>query len=134
MTYCYGNKIISETQNIFPSLLKISDLNCIYVLLYDFDSDNTFIRGYTFNGLFFAQSENNENEKIFYNNIIINKNGNLWVGLHNYNKILKLNSFDLKIKEEKDIQNINHKGNKWIEFDSSNNCFIILYENEYQFY
>ena len=56
------------------------------------------------------------------------------MGLHNYNKIQKLNSFDLKIKEEKDIQNANQLGNKWIEFDSSNNCFIILYDNEYQFY
>ena len=134
LTYCYGNEIISESQNIFPSLLKISDLNCIYVLLYDFDSENTFIRGYTLNGLFFAQTENNEEEKIFYNNIIINKNGNLLVGLHNYNKIVKLNSFDLKIRDEKEILTAKHNGNKWIEFDSSNNCFIILFDNECLFY
>ena len=133
LTYCYGNKIISRNQNIFPSLIRISDLNCIYVLCYDFDSDNNFIRGYTLNGLFFAQTENDENEKIFYNNIIINKNGNLLVGLHNDNKILKLNSFDLKIRDEKDSSVTNHIGNKWIEFDRPNNAFIILYDNECRF-
>ena len=135
LTYCYGNEIISKSRNIFPSLLRISDLNCIYVLFYDFESDNVFIRGYTLNGLFFAQTESNEsNENLKYNNIIINKNGNLLVGLYNDNKILKLNSFDLKIREEKEIPVTNHIGNKWIEFDDLNNCFTILYDNECQFY
>ena len=132
LTYCYGNEIVSKSQNIFPSLLRISDLNCIYVLFYDFDSDNTFIRGYTLNGLFFAQTQRNESLK--YNNIIINKNGNIMVGLYNDNKIIKLNSFDLKIREEKEIPVTNHIGNKWIELDSLNNFFIILYDNECHFY
>ena len=114
-------------------MIRISDLNCIYVLLYNFDSDETIIRGYTLNGLFFAQTENNENEKMYYNNIIINKNGNLLVGLYNDNKILKLNSFNLKIRAEKDVLITSYIGNKWIEFDSSNNCFIILYDNLYHF-
>ena len=133
LIYCYGNDIISKNKNIFPSLIRISDLNCIYVLLYNFDSDETIIRGYTLNGLFFAQTENNENEKMYYNNIIINKNGNLLVGLYNDNKILKLNSFNLKIRAEKDVLITSYIGNKWIEFDSSNNCFIILYDNLYHF-
>ena len=91
---CFGNEIISKCQNIFPSLIKISELNRIYVLLYDFDKDNTFINGYTVNGLFFAQKENNE-EKNYYNNININYKGNLIVGLYDKNIIMKLNSFDL---------------------------------------
>ena len=114
-------------------MIRISDLNCIYVLLYNFDSDETIIRGYTLNGLFFAQTENNENEKMYYNNIIINKNGNLLVGLYNDNKILKLNSFNLKIRAEKDVLITSYIGNKWIEFDNVNNCFIILYDKEYHF-
>ena len=137
LTYCFANQIVSMSQNIFPSLIKISDLNCIYVLLYDFNSKKTFIRGYTLNGLFFAQTENSEN--LLYNNIIINKNGNIIVGLYNENKILKLNSFDLKIKVEKIIsdnknqQNTKDKGTKWIEFDYSNNKYIIIKNTEVKF-
>ena len=47
---------------------------------------------------------------------------------------MKLNSFDLKIRDEKEILTAKHNGNKWIEFDSSNNCFIILFDNECLFY
>ena len=131
LTYCFGNDIISQSKNIFPSLIKISDLNCIYVLLYDFDKNNTFIRGYTLNGLFFAQSENNEKEKVYYNNININYNGNLIVGLYNKNIIIKLNSYDLKIRSIKNLmdKNNNRKGTKWIEIDLINNCYIVLYDN-----
>ena len=43
--------------NIFPSMIKISDLNLFYVLLYDYDSKRTYIRGYNLNGLFFAQTD-----------------------------------------------------------------------------
>ena len=53
-TYSFGNPIISEAINAFPSLIKISDLNLLYVLLYDYDSKNTFIRGYNLNDLFFS--------------------------------------------------------------------------------
>ena len=133
LTYCFGNEIISKSQNIFPSLIKISDLNCIYVLLYDFDRDNTFIRGYTLNGLFFAQTENNE-EKNYYNNININHNGNLIVGLYNKNIIVKLNSFDLRIRNIKELKDKNNRnGTKWIELDYLNNCYIVLYDNECKF-
>ena len=131
LTYCYGNQIISRSQNIFPSMIKISDLNVIYVLFFDFDSSSTFIRGYTLNGLFFAQTENNDNDNVYYfNNMIINKNGNVIVGLYNQNKILKLNSFDLKIRKEKILKAENQLGTKWIEYDSSNNSFITLYDEE----
>ena len=137
LTYCFANQIVSMNQNIFPSLIKISDLNCIYVLLYDLNSKTTFIRGYTLNGLFFAQTKNEE--KLLYNNIIINKNGNIIVGLYNENKILKLNSFDLQIRVEKIIsdgknqENSKDKGTKWIEFDYLNNKYIIIKNTEVKF-
>ena len=50
LTYSFGNEIISKTNNIFPSSIKISDLNLIYVLLYDYDSNQFFLRGYNLNG------------------------------------------------------------------------------------
>ena len=130
LSYSYGNPIISQNEFIFPSLLKISDLNCIYVLFYDYKSKKTFIRGYTLNGLFFAQTTNEEN--IYYNNIVINKEGNLFVGAYNKDIIYKLNSFDLKINEQELIQKSND-GNKWLEIDYSNNAFIILYDRECRF-
>ena len=37
LTYCYMNPIISKKTNIIPTLIKVSDLNCIYVLIYNFD-------------------------------------------------------------------------------------------------
>ena len=129
MTYCYANPIISQYQNIFPSLIKISDLNCIYVLFYDYDTKQTFIRGYTLNGLFFAQTNNDDKERKYYNNFVINKNGNLLVGLYNGNKIIKLNSFDLKIRSEKEILNKNNENYKWIDIDCTKNNFIVLYKD-----
>ena len=122
LTYCFGNPIISKSQNIFPSLIRISDLNCIYVLIYDFDKNINFIRGYTLNGLFFAQTEYNGRDDLFYNNIIINKNGNLIVGLYNQNKILQLKSNDLTVRKAMDIKKkgkADNLGTKWIEFDDA---------------
>ena len=127
LTYCYGNSIISENKYIFPSLIKISDLNCIYVLFYDFKNKKTFIRGYTLNGLFFAQTENNDNAA--YNNIVISKDGNLIVGDYNINQIYKLNSFDLKIRNIENLDTLpSDNGTIWIEVDYSNNSFIALYK------
>ena len=127
LTYCFGNSIISDNKFIFPSLIKISDLNCIYVLFYDFKSKNTFIRGYTLNGLFFAQTKNNE--KAFYNNIVMSKDGNLIVGAYNMNIIYKLNSFDLNIRDIEELEPKNANiGTKWIEVDFASNTFIALYE------
>ena len=127
LTYCYGNSIISENKYIFPSLIKISDLNCIYVLFYDFKNKKTFIRGYTLNGLFFAQTEDNDNAA--YNNIVISKDGNLIVGAYNINQIYKLNSFDLKIRNIENLDTLpSDNGTIWIEVDYSNNSFIALYK------
>lgn len=88
LSYCFANPIVSQCNNIFPSLIKISDLNLIYVLIYDLDSKNNFIRGYNLNGLFFAQTEKEKElysdergNKIIINNISFTKNSNLiyWI-------------------------------------------------------
>ena len=57
LTYSFGNPIVSETSNVFPSLIKVSELNLLYILLYDYDNKINFIRGYNLNGLFFAQTD-----------------------------------------------------------------------------
>ena len=136
LTYSFGNSIISKNKNIFPSLIKISDINCIYVLLYDYKYKKTKIRGYTLNGLFFAETDENitgvGNNDFSFNNISFNKNWNLIVGVYNYDEILLLNSYNLKVKFQKRLENRknNHYGNNWIEYNSSTKEFIILYDNE----
>ena len=139
LVYSFGNPIISKNPDIFPSLIKISDLNCIYVLLYNYSIHKTLIRGYTLNGLFFAQTDDseNDNKNLFYNNISFNKNGNLIVGLYNNKnniEFILLDAYNLKgtvqkrIFDKNDKKNIN--GNKWLEYDSSTKEFIITFDNE----
>jgi len=138
LTYSFGNSIISKNKNIFPSLIKISDLNCIYVLLYDYKYQKSKIRGYTLNGLFFAETDEYVigvgNNDISYNNISFNKNWNLIVGVYNFDEILLLNSYNLKVKCQKRLgtEKDNHLGNKWLEYISSTKEFIILYDDECQ--
>ena len=133
LTYTFGNPIISRSPHIFPSLIKISDLNCIYVILYNYTSHKTIIRGYTLNGLFFAQTDESNAYDFSYNNISFNKNWNLIVGLYNFNEILLLNSYDLKAKCKHRIledEKNRHKGSKWLEYDSLTKDFIVLYNNQ----
>ena len=141
LTYSFGNPIISKTPNIFPSLIKISKLNLLYVLLYDFDSKNTIIRGYNLNGLFFAQTENKFFKDESKNNLLINyisftRNSNLVIGFYNSNKFGVLEAWALRPtfqlkniknedKEEKKI------GTKLIEYDYNSGMFYILYDNEF---
>ena len=131
LTYTFGNPIISRSPNIIPSLIKISDLNCIYVVLYNYTMHKSIIRGYTLNGLFFAQTVEYKDDDFSYSNISFNKNWNLIVGLYYYNVILLLNSYDLKVKYNYIIDEKNsHKSCKWLEYDASTKEFIILYNNQ----
>jgi Sec-independent protein translocase protein TatA len=57
LTYSFGNPIISKYLNIFPSMIKVSDLNLLFVMVYDYNSKINFIRGYNLNGIFFAQTD-----------------------------------------------------------------------------
>ena len=133
LTYSFGNSIISENKNIFPSLIKISDLSCIYVLLYDYKSNITKIRGYTLNGLFFAQTDI---QSLIFTNISFNKNWNIIAGVYNYNAAILLNSFNLKVQYQKRFLEENkankHLDIRWLEYIPSSKEFIILYDDECQ--
>lgn len=133
LTYSFGNSVISENKNIFPSLIKISDLNCIYVLLYDYKLNTTRIRGYTLNGLFFAQTDI---QNLLYTNISFNKNWNIIAGVYNYNAVILLNSFNLKAQYQKRLLEENktnkHLNIKWLEYIPASREFIILYNDEFQ--
>jgi WD40 repeat protein len=133
LTYSFGNSVISENTNIFPSLIKISDLNCIYVLLYDYKSNITRIRGYTLNGLFFAQTDV---QNLIYTNISFNKNWNIIAGVYNYNAVILLNSFNLKVLYQRRFLEENktnkHLTIKWLEYVPTSKEFIILYDDECQ--
>ena len=126
----FGNLIISQTFNIFPSLIKVSELNLLYVLFYDYDSKKTFIRGYNLNGLFFAQTDKNNN--LQFNNISFTKYSNLVVGFYNSNEFHVLDASNLtKLFAGNKDTNENKKGTKMIEYNYNTGEFYILYNNQY---
>ena len=143
LTYCYMNDIVNQKIDIIPTLIKVSELNCIYVLLYNKDTDKSFIRGYNLNGLFFKQSEED-----YFMNICFTKNYNLFVSYYNQNKIKILNCYDLAetssefyldklVKEiQKDIgslketKEINRDFLVWNDYDFKNHEFILLFKNK----
>ena len=150
LTYSFGNPIVSQYLNIFPSMVKISDLNLLFVMIYDYHSKNFFIRGYNLNGIFFAQTE----DMLFEDNLQINnfsftKYSNLIVGFNNSDKFFVLNAGVLtpiwitelekkdeekkekKSKKEKLKEKINEEiENKIVEFNSNNGEFYVLKEQE----
>ena len=137
LNYCFGNPTISQNFNIFPSLIKISDLNLLYVLLFDLDSETNFIRGYNLNGLLFAQTgktliKEEKNKKCIINSISFTKNSNLIIGFHNLNNYILLQSWDLNIKRKFDINDKNDReGTKMIIYDPILDMINILYDNEF---
>ena len=150
LTYTFGNEIISKNKNIFPSFIKISDLNLIYVLIYDYDSNQNFIRGYNLNGLFFAQTNptnfiGKDNTYLHFNNISFTKNSDLIVWFYNSKKLKVLNAWDLNPIQNKDLIKgiINNKDTKdkdrdknnniikYIEYNYNSKEFYKLYENEF---
>ena len=140
LTYCFANPIVSQCKNIIPSLIKISDLNLIYVLIYDLDSGRNFIRGYNFNGLFFAQTEkedflNEKNEDILINSISFTKNSNLIIGFYNLNKYCLLQAWDLKpnshLNNFKENEKKERFGTQMIEYDYYAEKFYVLYDNDF---
>ena len=141
LVYCYMNPIISQKNDIIPTLIKVSELNCIYILLYNFESGKSFIRGYNLNGLFFKQTEEN-----YYMNICFTKNYNLLVSYYNKNKIDILNCYDLQyttysINLDNFDNNIEKKNNKkqkgkenndslvWTDYNYNNHELILLFED-----
>ena len=144
LTYSFGNPIISEAYNIFPSSIKVSDLNLLYVIIYDYDTKKNFIRGYNLNGLFFAQTNpekfiKEKKEELLFNNISFTKNGNIIVWYYNWEKIMVLNAWDLlpvwtkNLEKKKKNEKNEYKKNiiKWIEYNSDLKEFYVLYDNEF---
>ena len=139
LTYTFGNPIISQAINIFPSLIKVSELNLLYVLFYDYDSKKTFIRGYNLNGLFFAQTDplyfKDNKLNLQFNSISFTKNSNLIVGFYNTNKFYVLRASNLAVLWIKEIMNeedkIKKNGTKMVEYNYNNREFYFLYEDEF---
>ena len=137
LLYSYGNPIVSKKLNIVPTMIKVSELNCIYIMLYNYETEKSYIRGYNLNGLFFAQSKEND-----FMNICFTKNGSLLTSYYNKEKIeiLKCNDFestDFKLKIS-DFFN-NNKKNKsnptnnfliWFNYNYKNKEFILLFEDQ----
>ena len=138
LSYCFANPIVSQCSNIFPSLIKISDLNLLYVLIYDLNSKYNFIRGYNLNGLFFAQNEKEffcdyEGNNLIINNISFTKNSNLIIGFYNQNKYYSLQSWDLKpdhfLRDCYSYDKKERNGTQSFEYDYLSDMFYILYDN-----
>ena len=150
LTYSFGNPVISKYLNIFPSLIKVSELNLLYVLIYDYDKQKTFIRGYNLNGIFFAQTnqeefKNNNNEDLLFNHFSFTKYSNLIAGFYNSNNVYVLNGGTLtpiwdseleekeegkKEKKEKTKDVKKEIGSKLLEFNPSNGDVYMLKESE----
>ena len=131
LNYLYPKSDFSQNLNIFPSLIKISDLNLLYVLLYDLDKETSFIRGYNLNGLFFAETEDIENKNVI-NSISFTKNSNLIIGFFNLNQYYLLQSWDLNVYKQFDINvSKNKEGTKFITYEPSLDIFHLLYDNEF---
>ena len=140
LTNCFGNPIISQMNNIFPISIRVSELNLLYVLLYDYETKSTFIRGYNLNGLFFAQTDDNifidkNNKRLQINNISFTKSSDLIIGFYNANKCNLLKASTLmpiyKSQNIKNEENINYYGINWIEYDYSLKEFYLLYDSEF---
>ena len=147
LTYSFGNPIVSKTINIFPSSIKISGLNLLYVIIYDYDSKMNFIRGYNLNGLFFAQTDpkkftkKTHNSRLLFNNISFAKNGNIIVWCYNWKKIMVLNAWNLMPiwnknlerdkKEKEEIKNNRDNIIKWLEYNNNSKEFYMLYDNKF---
>ena len=140
LTYLYGNNDIIKEINIVPTLIKVSELNCVYVMIYNYNTKKSFIRAYNLNGLFIAQTEEDD-----FMNICFTKNCSLIVSCYNKNKFYVLNSYDLekiyelniseftnniviKDKKKKEIQKDNIL--IWMDYNYRNQEFTLLFEDK----
>ena len=142
LTYIYGNNEIVKEINIVPTLIRVSQLNSVYVMIYNYNTKKSFIRGYNLNGLFFAQTDEDE-----YMNICFTKNCSLLVSCYNKDQFYILNCYDLlKIKYELKIseftENIINKNKKkkeekkednfliWMDYNYRNQDFTLLFDDK----
>ena len=144
LTYCYMNPIVGQKINIIPTLIKVSELNCLFVLLYNYDTGKSLIRSYNFNGLFIHQSEEQ-----YFMNICFTKNANLLVSYYDKKELEVLLCYDLQfssfsIDTVRFVENIKKWNNKykkkkekndddilvWNDYDYHNHELILLYQNK----
>ena len=144
LTYCFMNPTVGKKINIVPTLIKVSELNCLYVILYNYDTGKSFIRGYNLNGLYFKQTEED-----YFMNICFTKNCNLLVSYYNQKEIKLLNCYDFEFTEfflniPKFVENIEKSVNKnkkkkdednigslvWNFYDYKNHELILLFKNK----
>ena len=144
LTYCYMNDIVSKEINIIPTLIRASELNCIYVILYNNDTGKSFIRAYNLNGLFIEQSEEDN-----FMNICFTKNYNLLVSYYGKNEIDILNCYDLRrtgveFYINQLVENCENDKNKreskgyftendilvWNDYNFHNHEYILLFKNK----
>jgi WD40 repeat protein len=134
LIYSYGNPFISQNDNIVPTLIRVSELNCIYVLLHNYESNKSFIRGYNLNGIFFKQSAED-----YYTNYTFTKNGNLMISKANSSNIYLFNCYDLEeIKDiELSVANIlddcsnikSHDKIVWFDYNYLSRELILMFDN-----
>ena len=138
LLYTYANPIVGQKINIIPTMVKVSELNCLYVMIYNNETQKSFIRGYNINGLFFAQSEEDD-----FMNICFTKNGNLLTSYYNKDEIKILNCYDFgfagaELKKEDFFKNNKSKKLKeslnnsflvWVDYNCTTREFILLYED-----
>ena len=141
LTHLYANPIIGKKINIVPTLIKVSELNCIYVMLYNYDTNKSFIRGYNLNGLYIAETQED-----LYMNICFTKNNNLLISYYDKDYLsvfrcydLKSDNFDFKLSEFTDIINNKNKKKKeeksiyklvWFNYYYKIKEFILLFEDQ----
>ena len=137
LLYTYANPIVGQKINIIPTMVKVSELNCLYVMIYNIETQKSFLRGYNLNGLFFAQSEEDD-----FMNICFTKNGNLLTSYYNKYEIKILNCYDFKFtglqlkkkyffKNNKNKiinENFNNHFMIWFDYNYNTREFILLFE------
>ena len=140
LTHLYANPIIGKKINIVPTLIKVSELNCIYVMLYNYETNKSFIRGYNLNGLYIAETEED-----LYMNICFTKNNNLLISYYDKNYLSVFTCYDLKsdnfyfyLSEFTDFINKNKKKKEeksnyklvWFNYYYKIKEFIFLFEDQ----
>ena len=137
LIYLYGNPKIGIKVDIVPTLIRVSELNCIYVMIYNYKTNKSFIRGYNLNGLYFSQTDEDN-----FMNICFTKNSNILVSIYNKEIISILNCYNLKpVIKQRETQDDNNtfsieikyflKNYNKINKQETNNDYLVWFDYNY---